>query len=88
MDVPFHYSGAVFGNEHVIDIGAREWGAVRMRRCLESLAAIRGRILEIGCGAGRCIRTIRRYRGDLEAWGCDLSEPAIATARGHVDGVW
>jgi len=58
-----------------------------MGRCLESLAAVRGRVLEIGCGAGRCIRTIRHHRPDLEAWGCDLAEPAIDTACGHGDGV-
>ncbi len=58
-----------------------------MRRCLESLTTVRGRILEVGCGAGRCIRTIGHYRPDLAAWGCDLPESAIGTARAHGDGV-
>ncbi|MCH7701728.1 MAG: class I SAM-dependent methyltransferase [Planctomycetes bacterium] len=87
MDVPFDYSGVIFGNEGIIDIGAHNWGAVRMGRCLESLIDVRGRVLEIGCGAGRCIRTIRHHRPDLEAWACDLSKPAIGTARAHGDGV-
>lgn len=37
--------------------------------------------------AGRCIRTIGHYRPDLDAWVCDLFEPAIATAQGHGDAV-
>ena len=83
----FDYSATAFGDEDLIDVGARTWGAVRMRRCLDSLAAVTGRVLEVGCGAGRCIRTIRRHRPDLEAFGCDLSGRAIELARRRGDGV-
>ncbi|HUU82732.1 MAG TPA: class I SAM-dependent methyltransferase [Phycisphaerae bacterium] len=83
----FDYSATVFGDEDFVDVQARTWGAVRMRRCLESLAGVKGRVLEVGCGAGRCIRTIRRHRPDLEAFGCDLSARSIDAARRHNDGV-
>jgi SAM-dependent methyltransferase len=77
----------VFGDEGVIDLEARTWGAVQMGRCLDSLAAVTGRVVEVGCGAGRCIRTIRHNRPDLDACGCDLSAGSIAVARRHDDGV-
>jgi ubiquinone/menaquinone biosynthesis C-methylase UbiE len=83
----FDYSGAVFGDQDVIDVGARTWGAVRMRRCLAALTSVTGRVLEVGCGAGRCIRTIRHRRPDLEAFGCDVSERSIEIARQYDDGV-
>ncbi len=83
----FDYSTRVFGDQDVVDIDQRRWGAVRMRRCLASLEGVSGRVLEVGCGAGRCIRTIAHHRPDLAAHGCDLSESAINRAREHRDGV-
>lgn len=85
--VDFDYANRVFGDGEVIDAHARTWGAVRMRRCLESLEGVSGQVLEVGCGAGRCIRTIRHHRPDLSAFGCDLSERAIEQARRQRDGV-
>ena len=83
----FDYSATVFGDEDLIAVDQRSWAAVRMRRCLESLAEVTGRVLEVGCGAGRCIRTIRRHRPDLAAHGCDISPSAIDAAQRHGDGV-
>ena len=83
----FDYSARVFGDQEVIDIRQRTWGAVRMRRCLASLEGVAGQVLEVGCGAGRCIRIIAHHCPDLTAHGCDLSEPAISRARQHHDGV-
>ncbi len=85
--VDFEYSVRVFGDGDVVDLNRRDWGAVRMRRCLASLADVRGRVLEIGCGAGRCIRTIHRHRPDLEAVGCDLSARSIEAARRYGGGI-
>ena len=85
--VGFGYAGRVFGDEDVIDVGQPSWGAVRMRRCLASLEGVTGSVLEIGCGAGRCIRTVARHRLDLTAHGCDLSQAAVTRARQHDDGV-
>jgi len=87
-DAPaFDYTTRIFGDEAIIDPRGPSWASVRMRRCLASLAEVRGQVLEVGCGAGRCIRTIRHQRPDLAAFGCDLSDRAIETARGHRDGV-
>ncbi|MCP4249326.1 MAG: class I SAM-dependent methyltransferase [bacterium] len=85
--VDFDYSVRVFGDGDVVDLNRRDWGAVRMGRCLASLADVRGRVLEIGCGAGRCIRTIHRHRPDLEAFGCDLSARSIEAARRYGGGI-
>lgn len=83
----FDYCATVFGDQDLIARNRRSWAAVRMRRCLESLADVTGQVLEVGCGAGRCIRTIRHHRPDLAACGCDLSQSAIDAARRHRDGV-
>ena len=58
-----------------------------LRRALVDLAPIRGRVLEVGCGAGRFIRTIARSRPDLWACGCDLSVEAVRRGRRYGDAV-
>ncbi len=86
-DVGFDYGERVFGDQDIIDTSAHSWCAVRMQRCLDSLADIRGSVLEVGCGAGRCIRTVARHRSDLTCFGCDIAERAIQSACSHADGV-
>jgi len=50
-------------------------------RCLLSeLEGINGKVLEIGCGAGRAIRSLKRFRPEVEVYGCDISLPALKKA--------
>ncbi len=56
---------------------------IALRVALEALSEVRGKILEVGCGAGRFIRTIKRLRPDFVASGCDKSREAIDHARRH-----
>lgn len=58
-----------------------------IRHALEAIGPRGGRILEIGCGVGRFIRTISRVRPDLEPHGSDLGPRSIAMAAGYRDGV-
>ncbi|HEX2173212.1 MAG TPA: class I SAM-dependent methyltransferase [Dehalococcoidia bacterium] len=62
-------------------------GNLALRRALRAIDGRGGRILEAGCGAGRFIRTIKRLRPDLVAYGADVSEAAIRRARTYDDGV-
>ena len=62
-------------------VGTRDLAALRLERCLEAIEGKRGRLLEIGCGAGRYTRSFLHYRPDLEIHGCDISHIALEEAR-------
>jgi SAM-dependent methyltransferase len=55
--------------------------ALRLKYCLEDLTKIKGRVLEMGCGAGMFALAIKKYRPDLEIYGCDLDQESILAAR-------
>ncbi|GAC1506122.1 MAG: hypothetical protein NVS1B3_05370 [Candidatus Dormibacteraceae bacterium] len=81
------------------DYEAKRWGAapvrpkpwfmngLKLHYLLDDLAGIRGRVLDVGCGAGSVAKAVRRERPDLEVSGCDLSESALATASFDPGGV-
>jgi SAM-dependent methyltransferase len=61
--------------------GTRDLAALRLERCLEAMEGTTGKLLEIGCGAGRYTRAFLHYRPDLDVHGCDISHIALAEAR-------
>jgi SAM-dependent methyltransferase len=63
----------------------RTLGGLRLRRAYDAIAAMTGRCLLVGCGAGRHNRAIHRDRPDLDLVGLDLSVRAVreAIAVGH-----
>lgn len=74
------------------DYEAATWGADRLRpgersiagyRLAEALVHLpqRGRLLEVGCGAGRYLRALRELRPGLALVGCDVSRSALAQLR-------
>lgn len=70
------------------------WGHETVRRgntalthALDALGPRGGRILEVGCGAGRFIRTVAAIRPDLEPHGSDLGPTSIRLASRYQDGV-
>src|SRR5256885_4295197 len=81
------------------DYEAKRWGAgplrprpwfmngLKLRYLLEDLSSVRGRVLDVGCGAGSVAKAVKRERGDLEVFGCDASRSAIAAAGTSPDGV-
>lgn len=81
------------------DYEAKRWGAaplrpkpwfmngLKLRYLLEDLAPVRGRVLDVGCGAGAVAKAVKRERPDLEVLGCDASRSAIAAAGASPDGV-
>jgi SAM-dependent methyltransferase len=58
----------------------RSLAALRLTRCLDALADVQGRILLLGCGAGRYLRALSRERPDLILHGGDLSVNALREA--------
>jgi SAM-dependent methyltransferase len=60
---------------------------LKLRYLLEDLSGVHGRVLDVGCGAGSIAKGVKRERPDLEVFGCDLSESALAAARMEQGGV-
>jgi SAM-dependent methyltransferase len=64
-----------------VGAGDRSLAALRLRRCLDALCGIKGRLLLLGCGAGRYLRALERERPGLVLHGGDLSLTALREAR-------
>jgi len=74
------------------DYESKRWGAARLaprpwfmnglklRYLLSDLAPVRGRVLDVGCGAGSVAKAVKRARPDLQVFGCDLSKSALELA--------
>lgn len=60
---------------------SRDLAALRLGRSLKAIEGHTGKVLEIGCGAGRYLRALSHYRPDLELHGSDISHIALAEAQ-------
>jgi SAM-dependent methyltransferase len=65
-----------WGSE-AIDLSARDLPALKARYLIDGLPE-RGRVLELGSGEGKMLKTVRRSRPSLELLGCDVRTPAVA----------
>jgi len=61
--------------------GTRDLAALRLERCLDAISTATGKLLEVGCGAGRYTRAFLHYRPDLDVHGCDISHVALSEAQ-------
>jgi SAM-dependent methyltransferase len=71
------------------DLRPRDLALTRLERCLEAFVGLPdgAKLLEVGCGAGRQARTVKKLRSGLQVYGTDLSQRAINEARTYNDGV-
>ncbi len=81
------------------DYEAKRWGAgglrpkpwfmngLKLRYLLEDLVSVRGRALDVGCGAGQVAKAVKRERPDLDVLASDVSRAAIAAASTSTEGV-
>ena len=72
----FDYEAARWGEE-TIHPGERSIAGYRLAEALRFVPA-RGRVLEVGCGAGRFLRAVRAARPGLVLVGADVSRSALA----------
>lgn len=63
----------------------RDLAGMRLARALAQLPPGPGRLLLLGCGAGRHLRALHRERPDLRLHGSDLSLTAVSEARRYPD---
>lgn len=82
----FDYESKIWGGSKV-RVSPLYLGASRLRFALEDLKNIRGRVLEVGCGAGGMAKAIKFYRPDLDVLGIDISKGAISEAKRDPHGV-
>jgi len=85
--------------DRAFDYEAKRWGAaplrpaptcmngLKLRYLLDDLAPLRGRVLDVGCGAGAIARAVAAARPDLEVHACDPSRAALASAAADPGGV-
>ncbi|MBN1303069.1 MAG: class I SAM-dependent methyltransferase [Anaerolineales bacterium] len=75
----------------IIDPQNKDLASLKLNTCLKSIKAnhaqTEGRVLEVGCGAGRFLRSLRRQLPQLEYHGCDLDETSIRMAKAYQDGI-
>lgn len=60
---------------------------LKLRYLLEDMAGVRGRVLDVGCGAGSVAKAVKCERPDLDVLGCDVSQSALAVAGSPAGGV-
>ena len=60
---------------------------LKLRYLLSDLREVRGKVLDVGCGAGSVAKAVKRERADLQVFGCDLSQSALAVANHSPEGV-
>jgi len=83
---PFDYEAKRWGSAL---LRPRPWfmNGLKLRYLLADLAPVRGKVLDVGCGAGSVAKAVKRARPDLEVFGCDVSRSALAVAEASPDGV-
>jgi len=81
----FDYEAATWGAEELRP-GERSIAGFRLEEALAHLPE-RGKLLEVGCGAGRFLRALSRLRPGLELVGTDVSRTALEQLSGIAPGI-
>lgn len=84
----FNYEQSIWGRGEA----GLAWSAPTRFRLKQALFAVRklnagDSVVEVGCGAGQFIRSIKKNRPDLVCFGCDISQKAISLAQENNDSI-
>jgi ubiquinone/menaquinone biosynthesis C-methylase UbiE len=78
----FDYEAHVWGGPcDLINIKEKRHSCLGLKRFLEVAREKKAKVLEVGCGTGIFLRSLKSYRPDLELSGCDISKKAISIAK-------
>lgn len=82
LESDFNYEENIWGSSNAsIHLESKRHISLGLRRFLKIRHDKGARVLEVGCGTGIFLRSLKHYRPDLEAFGCDISKTAIDTAK-------
>jgi SAM-dependent methyltransferase len=76
----FDYESKVWGGD-IIRLSPIYFRASRLYWALKSLQAVKGKVLDVGCGVGDFPEAIQYYRPDLDIYAVDISNQAITLAK-------
>ncbi len=81
--VAFDYEKVTWGGGDVVSPTEPDFldHSLHLKYALDALRDVRGKVVEIGCGSGRFIASVKAARPDLDAFGCDLSKTALEAAQ-------
>lgn len=82
----FNYQQKLWGGSEV-RLSPTYLAYSRLKFCLESLKEVKGKVIDIGGGAGGFIKAVKHYRPDLAVYGVDISQAAINEAQKDSQGV-
>jgi S-adenosylmethionine-diacylgycerolhomoserine-N-methlytransferase len=71
---------------HIYDLTRKYYLLGRDQLIAELDPPRQGSVLEIGCGTGRNLLSVRRRYAETRLYGIDISEAMLATARAHSQG--
>ncbi len=74
--MPFKYDSVTWGAGSISQ-QEKSLSGRKLDYCLANLPAHGGKVLEVGCARGQFIRSIKQYRPDIEAFGCDINTQAL-----------
>lgn len=69
-----------------IDMRQKSLQTLRMERCFQAIEGVEGNVLEVGCGEGRAIRTLKKSLNGVSTFGCDFSPHSITQTKNYRDG--
>jgi ubiquinone/menaquinone biosynthesis C-methylase UbiE len=68
----FNYPDGYIYGKGCIDPNEKSLASLKLGNCLEGIKGKEGRVLEIGCGGGKFIRSLKKLRPELKIFGCDI----------------
>jgi phosphatidylethanolamine/phosphatidyl-N-methylethanolamine N-methyltransferase len=82
MSNKFDYEKNIMGvSTDIVQLSDKNLVASRLNRFLEGIKKKTGLFLEIGCGGGHFVQSVKKYRADLKVTGLDISQHAILAAK-------
>ncbi len=70
-----------------VNLGNKDLSSLKLQRCIKRVHVKKGKALEVGCGAGMFLRSIKSLSPSLDCYGGDIDEDSIKLAKSHDDNI-